>query len=86
MGAELLVVLAIIGLLAALLFPAFKRMEERASQTNCNSNLKQIGVALHLYHDVEHRLPLGSKNGKQTLPLSAPRITLGADEDRFRSN
>jgi prepilin-type processing-associated H-X9-DG protein/prepilin-type N-terminal cleavage/methylation domain-containing protein len=48
---ELLVVIAIIALLAALLFPAFARTRERARVTQCQSNLRQIGAAMHQYVD-----------------------------------
>lgn len=46
---ELLVVIAIISILAALLFPVFANAREKARQTTCSSNLKQIGVALAMY-------------------------------------
>ncbi len=54
---EILVVLAIIGILAALLFPAFGRARESARQTNCASNLQQIGVAVLQYRKDEGRYP-----------------------------
>ncbi len=46
---ELLVVIAIIAILAAILFPVFARAREKARQTSCLSNLKQLGTALQMY-------------------------------------
>jgi prepilin-type N-terminal cleavage/methylation domain-containing protein/prepilin-type processing-associated H-X9-DG protein len=46
---ELLVVIAIIAILAAILFPVFARAREKARQTSCSSNMKQIGVAIIMY-------------------------------------
>ncbi len=55
---ELLVVIAIIAILAAILFPVFARAREKARQTNCLSNLKQIGLGLMMYaNDYDETLP-----------------------------
>ncbi|MGD9495733.1 MAG: prepilin-type N-terminal cleavage/methylation domain-containing protein [Armatimonadota bacterium] len=69
---ELLVVIAIIAILAAILFPVFARAREKARQTSCLSNLKQIGTAMLMYaQDYDERFVDTSAYWSWYLPLQA---------------
>ena len=74
---ELLVVIAIIAILAAVLFPVFAQAREKARQTSCLSNMKQLGVGLAMYtDDYDERLFFFGHN--RDLSRANPVTPLGA--------
>ncbi len=89
---ELLVVIAIIAILVALLLPAVQQAREAARRSSCQNNLKQIGLAMHNYHDVHNALPpafvltpgtLDNKGHWAWSAMILPYVELGPLYDRL---
>ncbi|PQO36788.1 prepilin-type cleavage/methylation domain-containing protein [Blastopirellula marina] len=82
---ELLVVIAIIGVLIALLLPAVQQAREAARRMTCSNQFKQIGIALHNYHDTFGSLPPGIVTTNQTCWLThiLPQIEQGSLYDQI---
>jgi prepilin-type N-terminal cleavage/methylation domain-containing protein len=94
---EVLVVIGVISILISLLLPAVQNAREAARRISCRNKLKQIGIALHSYHDTFHALPQGTLVGPETnlkfrswsvaiLPFLEKRAIFEQAESEYGSN
>lgn len=70
-------VMAVIGILVALVVPAVQQARESARRTFCISNLRQLGAAMHAYHDTHRFLPPGNSNSYSTFVVLLPHLEHG---------
>jgi prepilin-type N-terminal cleavage/methylation domain-containing protein/prepilin-type processing-associated H-X9-DG protein len=86
---EVLVAIAILVVLVGLLLPAVQKAREAAARTRCQNNLKQIGIALHAFHDVRGGFPAAKQDGPNVpshswTPFVLPYLELAAVADQYR--
>lgn len=74
---EVLIALTIIGVLAALILPAVQQARAASRRISCASNLRQLGIAIHNYHDVHQMFPPGNINAFSQYCQMLPQLELG---------